>query len=97
MSRTKVDVWRIAKLAVLTTEPLRVSLNDLLESDTRGKWWLVGAGWAGNPLVEKRAEVKSIVRQEVGEEGLFQLAREQGMNTDVRRSVFVILMTSEVS
>jgi hypothetical protein len=24
------------------------------------------------------------------------MAREQGMNTDVRRSIFVILMTSEV-
>ena len=94
-------------VAVLTTEPLRVSLTDLVESDTRGKWWLVGAGWAGNPLVEKQAKVQSAAPSKTlsrtsrdiggGEEGLLELAREQGMNTDVRRSVFVILMTSEVS
>ena len=51
--------------------------------------------------MEKQAKVKTGVsisrRQDEGEEGLLKLAREQGMNTDVRRSVFVILMTSEVS
>ncbi len=30
-------------------------------------------------------------------EALVKLARKQGMNTDVRRSVFVIMMSSEVS
>jgi nucleolar MIF4G domain-containing protein 1 len=74
---------------VLTNEPLRVTLNDLLQSDTRGKWWLVGAGWQGNPLLE----VKPVEKQE---DSILEMAREQGMNTDVRRSIFVILMTSEV-
>jgi hypothetical protein len=31
------------------------------------------------------------------EEMLLAVARKQGMNTDVRKSVFVILMSSEVS
>ena len=74
---------------MLTNEPLRVTLNDLLQSDTRGKWWLVGAGWQGNPLLE----VKPVEKQE---DSILEMAREQGMNTDVRRSIFVILMTSEV-
>jgi nucleolar MIF4G domain-containing protein 1 len=73
----------------MTNEPLRVTLNDLLQSDTRGKWWLVGAGWQGNPLLE----VKPVEKQE---DSILEMAREQGMNTDVRRSIFVILMTSEV-
>jgi nucleolar MIF4G domain-containing protein 1 len=30
------------------------------------------------------------------EDGILEMARQQGMNTDVRRSIFVILMTSEV-
>lgn len=29
------------------TEPLRIGLKDMEESDRRGKWWLVGASWAG--------------------------------------------------
>lgn len=28
---------------------------------------------------------------------LFKLAKKQGMNTDVRRSIFVVLMSSDVS
>jgi nucleolar MIF4G domain-containing protein 1 len=29
------------------TEPLRLTLDDLLNTDRRGKWWLVGASWRG--------------------------------------------------
>lgn len=88
--------------AVTTTEPLRASLQDLLNADERGKWWLVGAGWSGNPLVE-REEVATKVSKKLAkavaedEEILLDAARKQGMNTDVRRSIFVILMTSEAS
>lgn len=86
-------------------EPLRVSLNDLLNADTKGKWWLVGAGWSGNPLVDREAEIadaklgkkKAEPAALEDEELLQELARKQGMNTDVRRAVFVILMTSEVN
>jgi nucleolar MIF4G domain-containing protein 1 len=89
---------------VIASEPLRVSLADLLSADKKGKWWLVGAGWSGNPLVDrqqseagKTLQKPKKVDQDVGEEqALLDLARKQGMNTDVRRSVFVVLMTSEV-
>jgi len=93
-------------ISVLASEPLRVSLADLLSADKKGKWWLVGAGWSGNPLVDRQqqseadrmAQAPKQVDQDVGEEqALLDLARKQGMNTDVRRSVFVVLMTSEVS
>ena len=30
------------------TEPLRLTLDDLRNSDRKGKWWLVGASWKGN-------------------------------------------------
>ena len=81
---------------MLTAEPLRASLSDLLTADSKGKWWMVGAGWAGNPLVEKPLN-KPVVIATNEEEALVELARKQGMNTDVRRSVFVVLLTSEVS
>src|SRR4051812_23286113 len=38
---------------VLVHEPLRISLADLRSADTRGKWWLVGAAWGGDPLAER--------------------------------------------
>lgn len=84
----------------MASEPLRVSLTDLLNADKKGKWWLVGAGWSGNPLVEheERRPVQSAPEEdETEEKALYELARKQGMNTDVRRSVFVVLLTSEVS
>ncbi len=37
-------------------EPLRFTLQDLREADTKGRWWLVGAAWGGDPLVDKRQE-----------------------------------------
>ena len=41
-------------LKVLAHDVLRVSLDDLGSAESKGKWWLVGAGWGGNPLVEAR-------------------------------------------
>ena len=90
---------------MLATEPLRVGLADLLAADKRGKWWLVGAGWSGYPLVEREAERQTLEtvaknrkrKAEQDDDGaLLELAKRQGMNTDIRRSIFAILMTSEV-
>lgn len=88
-------------IPVLAPEPLRVSLKDLLSADARGKWWLVGAGWSGNPLVERQTASTTTSKKKQAktdledEEVLLELARKQGMNTDVRRSTFVVLLTSE--
>jgi nucleolar MIF4G domain-containing protein 1 len=98
--------------SVLVHEPLRISLADIRSADTRGKWWLVGAAWGGDPLAERaqekqnkqhKAPAKNSQDDDLGMlgandvEALVKLARKQGMNTDVRRSVFVIMMSSEVS
>lgn len=86
------------------TEPLRIGLKDMEESDKRGKWWLVGASWAGRDgAPEKQAEraeededANSITLD--SDEGvvpdLHELAREQNMNTDVRRSIFIAIMSA---
>jgi nucleolar MIF4G domain-containing protein 1 len=77
-----------------------VSLEDIHSADTKGKWWLVGAAWAGDPLVERQAESAKSKELKASAESesnvLLSLARKQGMNTDIRRSVFVVLMSSDV-
>jgi nucleolar MIF4G domain-containing protein 1 len=83
-------------------EPLRISLQDLHSAESKGKWWLVGAAWGGDPLVDRQDEApKSQSREEPpndpGNLTLAKLARKQGMNTDIRRSIFVVLMSSDVS
>ncbi|TEB34519.1 ARM repeat-containing protein [Coprinellus micaceus] len=100
MERMKKFLSGLSKSrTVLSYEPLRVSLQDLRSADTRGKWWLVGAAWGGDPLVERRAELEkraSYQQQALKEESnLLKLARKQGMNSNIRRSVFVVIMSSE--
>jgi nucleolar MIF4G domain-containing protein 1 len=78
-------------------DPLRVSLDDLRSAETRGKWWLVGAAWSGEPLAEAQENSKrASARQNSDENALLKLAKKQGMNTDIRRSIFVVLMSSDV-
>ncbi|KZM28309.1 uncharacterized protein EKO05_0000213 [Ascochyta rabiei] len=85
------------------TEPLRVGLKDIRDTDKVGKWWLVGASWRNQaqsdvPAEEekepgrKRVEIDEF--DEDGEVDLAQLAREQRMNTDVRRAIYVSIMSA---
>ncbi|KAI0635926.1 armadillo-type protein [Trametes polyzona] len=89
------------KRHVMSHEPLRVSLEDLRTADTKGKWWLVGAAWGGDPLVERQQEAQSATTSAPpppdapSENALLKLAKKQGMNTDIRRSIFVVLMSSD--
>jgi len=74
-------------------------------AETKGKWWLVGAAWSGDPLVDKKDEFEQKggkdkdgdggVGEPVGAD-LNKLARAQGMNTEIRKGIFVVLMSSEV-
>ena len=76
---------------------MRVTLDDLHSAESKGKWWLVGAAWSGDPLVEHQEDVQEIQKKtESAENVLLKLAKKQGMNTDIRRSIFVVLMSSEV-
>ncbi|PVH71835.1 hypothetical protein DL98DRAFT_520821 [Cadophora sp. DSE1049] len=82
------------------SEPLRIGLKDIQESDKKGKWWLVGASWSGNAdedITEpSTSEVgnKRVPADDAGTSDLVQLAREQRMNTDIRRAIFVTIMSA---
>jgi nucleolar MIF4G domain-containing protein 1 len=72
-------------------EPLRVTLNDIRNVKEKGKWWLVGASWKNDDLP---LQSNNSTQQE--NDTLLALAREQRMNTEIRRAVFIALMGSEV-
>lgn len=88
------------KRSVRSTEALRVSLDDIRNVETKGKWWLVGASWKDN-LVGTESKYKQVPddlkKDQSLQETLLKLARKQGMNTDIRRTIFVTIMSSEVS
>ncbi|KAI1190420.1 hypothetical protein F5B17DRAFT_387417 [Nemania serpens] len=91
-------------------QPLRVGLEDMRDSETQGKWWLVGASWLGNQSGQEKSaadkkqdndddddnddladETITQVDDDLGIPDLWQLAREQGFNTEVRERIFVAL------
>ena len=70
---------------MLAHDALRVSLEDLHSAESKGKWWLVGAAWGGNPLVEAQENMANV--QVNGQatttvsdptSDLLKLARKQG-------------------
>ena len=85
------------QLPVVPHDPLRVSLEDFRSAETKGKWWFVGAAWSRDPLVERMGDLKpESKRQDDDTNALLKLARKQGMNTEIRRSIFIVLMSSDV-
>lgn len=78
-----------------------MSLSEIRSSSTRGKWWLVGAAWSGDPLLEAQQNGGALneqvrTKETKNDEKLSKLARSQGMNTEVRKGIFNVLMSSEV-
>ncbi|KAF2878112.1 hypothetical protein BDV95DRAFT_480556 [Massariosphaeria phaeospora] len=82
------------------TEPLRIGLADIRETEKKGKWWLVGASWRNETTNDAPGHIQETVKlSEHNDPGgddvdLSQLAREEGMNTDVRRVIFITIMSA---
>lgn len=98
--RMKKIIGSLNSRSIKGSEPLRIGLKDIRESDKKGKWWLVGASWAGNAPDESDNTAPTPIRntplsaEDTGTSDLIQLAREQRMNTDVRRAIFVAIMSA---
>ncbi|XP_015600311.1 nucleolar MIF4G domain-containing protein 1 [Cephus cinctus] len=71
-----------------------IALNDLLEVNERGKWWIVGSAWIGNSEDTKPTKNNANL-QPMFSQKILELARKQRMNTDIRRNIFCVLMTAE--
>jgi nucleolar MIF4G domain-containing protein 1 len=101
ISRMKKFLAGLGKKRTLRAhEPLRVGLRDLREAETRGKWWLVGAAWAGHGDADDAEGVTAArplrsKEDDGAQQALLAAARAQGMNTEARRNIFVVLMSSE--
>ena len=100
--RMKKTLGSLSQRNIRASEPLRIGLKDLRETDKRGKWWLVGASYKDDDADAARSEQPSGLREEKTTEvdmdgvtaDLLQLAKDQRMNTDVRRSIFIAVMSA---
>ena len=102
--RMKKTLGSMNQRSVKAIEPLRIGLSDLHDSERKGKWWLVGASFKDDtrqnpsshgPKHEGRGNTDEGfgIRQDAAGD-LVQLAKAQRMNTDVRRSIFVAIMSA---
>lgn len=78
------------------TDPIQVTLDDIRNVETKGKWWLVGSAWKGNEdsLGDK---VNTDVMNDIldnAEPNWLELAKAQRMNTDIRRAIFISIMSA---
>jgi len=105
-TRMKKTLGSLNSRKLKSTEPLRIGLKDIQDSDKKGKWWLVGASWAGPSTAEKAKKDQTAEGEDSDDESLLlvdlsdggpnivDLARQQMMNTDVRRSIFVAITSA---
>lgn len=79
-------------------DPIQVSLDDIHNVSTRGKWWLVGSAWKGHNSEEsKKKDVDELAMNDIldnAEPNWMELAKSQRMNTDIRRAIFVSIMSA---
>ncbi|GAQ39307.1 suppressor of glycerol defect [Aspergillus tubingensis] len=87
---------------IRASEPISISRADIHNSEKKGKWWLVGASWREDPLESARKELNGLptnnthadVSDSDSEPDLVNIAKAHRMNTDVRRSIFVAIMSA---
>jgi nucleolar MIF4G domain-containing protein 1 len=85
---------------IRASEPINISRDDIHNSTKKGKWWLVGASWKEDPLVAAQREMEDAPTNQVqddesdGEPDFGELAKAHRMNTDIRRSIFVAIMSA---
>ena len=85
-------------------DPLQVSLEDIRNVEERGKWWLVGSAWKGYENENNTSSVNgdgidfdTEVLNDIldnAEPNWVELARSQRMNTDIRRAIFISIMSA---
>ena len=102
LGRIKAETERLSG-----TSCLRIRLQDILDVESRGRWWKIGASWMGNQFKHQSDDDQenpdaspenNVVNPSLGhdmeEEHLLQLAAKYRMNTDSRRALFCIIMGS---
>jgi nucleolar MIF4G domain-containing protein 1 len=87
-----------------TSDSLKIPLQDILDAETKGRWWIVGGTWVGKQHSVAKEDTRIESNRSIGNESssfnekeqkLLKLAAKQRMNNDLRRSIFCIIMGSD--
>jgi nucleolar MIF4G domain-containing protein 1 len=101
--RLKKSLGSLNSRNIKGNEPLGVGLKDIQQAGKGGKWWLVGASWKAESSENKKDDLydgpqnatenhdNNIVGDQ-SEGNDLQLAKQLGMNTAIRQSIFMTIM-----
>ena len=75
---------------------LKVSLNDLLDADEKGRWWITGSAWSGRgPVEDNNLATRNIPNSMDFSVMILKAAKKQKMNTNIRKQIFCVMVSSE--
>jgi len=102
--RLRTWVQRLKQKDQRAHPPLRVTWEDLMASGHRGRWWIVGSSWVGRQQKdeEKSTQLRKGNKKDDSAVGvarnasskMLALASKHHMNTDTRKAIFCVLMSS---
>ena len=85
--------------SITKLEPLNITLDDVRNAKSLGKWWQIGAAWKvhGDESSISQPDAAATKRPPLGGEQsrIMEIAKQQHMNTDLRRTIFATIMTSD--
>ena len=77
--------------------PFEIGYEELLDAESRGRWWIVGSAWSGTTPSQNQNQAQE--NPKAGDvkfnAELLSLARKMRMNTDTRKNIFCTLMSAE--
>ncbi len=76
---------------LIDMEPLQITISDIRDISTKGKWWLIGSSWAGNSVNSTANTSTTSVKVNAIED----LAKKHHMSTDLRKAIFSAIVSSE--
>ena len=86
------------------TKPLEISYEDFKFADSLGRWWVVGGVWHGQQKKIRDSKAERIAKKKSmkpinkilleASAGLLEKAKAQRMNTELRRCLFCVIMSS---
>lgn len=76
------------------TPCIKVPLQDLLDGEQRGRWWRAGAYWEGRTA--SKPTVTPVPKAISSEENalLQKIGKKLKMNTEIRKNIFMVIMSS---
>lgn len=75
--------------------PLKIPLEDLLNANERGRWWIVGSAWIERKVQESQNSNQNAQKIPKFSKKLLLLAKKLRMNTELRRTIFCIITSAE--